>query len=176
MLKKIFIGAVVLVAALLAFAATRPDSFQVKRAATIKAAPEKIQAQLQDFSNWTAWSPWEHRDPAMKRKLAGAPSGKGAIYSWEGNGEVGQGRMEITDVAPGHVVIALDFVKPLETHNTVHFWLEPVGDGTRVTWTMDGPSPYISKVMGIVMDMERMIGRDFEAGLASLKAVAEKAA
>lgn len=176
MLKRVFAGALALVVALLAYAATRPDNFQVRRAASIKAPAERIHAQLQDFRNWATWSPYEKRDPAMRRTLAGAASGRGAVYSWDGNGEVGEGRMEITEASAERVVIALDFVRPLETRNVVEFSLEPAGDSTRVTWAMKGPSPYVSKLMGVFVDMDAMIGRDFEAGLADLKAVVEKSA
>jgi len=173
---KIAAGSVVLlVAAVLAFAATRPDSFSVRRAASIQASPEKIFPLINDFSRWSAWSPYEKKDPAMKRSFSGPAAGKGAVYAWEGNGEVGQGRMEIADaVAPSRVTLKLDFVKPFEAHNKVDFTLEPKGGATEVTWAMDGPMPFISKVVTLFVDMDRMVGGDFEAGLANLKAIAEK--
>ena len=114
-------------------------------------------------------------DPAMKRTYSGAASGKGAVYAWEGNSKVGEGRMEITESSPpSKVTIKLDFVKPIEGHNTAEFALEPKGDSTNVTWSMYGPSAYIAKVIGIFVSMDKMIGKDFEAGLANMKAVAEK--
>ncbi|HEX6317412.1 MAG TPA: SRPBCC family protein [Burkholderiales bacterium] len=173
---KIAAGSVVLlVAVVLAFAATRPDSFSVRRAASIQAPPEKIFPLINDFSRWSAWSPYEKKDPAMKRSFSGPAAGKGAVYAWEGNGEVGQGRMQIADaVAPSRVTLKLDFVKPFEAHNKVDFTLEPKGGATEVTWAMDGPMPFISKVITLFVDMDRMVGGDFEAGLANLKAVAEK--
>jgi len=173
---KIAAGSVVLlVAAVLAFAATRPDSFSVRRAASIQAPPEKIFPLINDFGRWSAWSPYEKKDPAMKRSFSGPAAGKGAVYAWEGNGEVGQGRMEIADaVAPSRVTLKLDFVKPFEAHNKVDFTLEPKGGATEVTWAMDGPMPFISKVVTLFVDMDRMVGGDFEAGLANLKAIAEK--
>jgi carbon monoxide dehydrogenase subunit G len=173
---KIAAGSVVLlVAAVLAFAATRPDSFSVRRAASIQAPPEKIFPLINDFSRWSAWSPYEKKDPAMKRSFSGPAAGKGAVYAWEGNGDVGQGRMEIADaVAPSRVTLKLDFVKPFEAHNRVDFTLEPKGGATEVTWAMDGPMPFISKVVTLFVDMDRMVGGDFEAGLANLKAIAEK--
>jgi len=173
---KIAAGSVVLlVAAVLAFAATRPDSFSVRRAASIQASPEKIFPLINDFGRWSAWSPYEKKDPAMKRSFSGPAAGKGAVYAWEGNGEVGQGRMEIADaVAPSRVTLKLDFVKPFEAHNKVDFTLEPKGGATEVTWAMDGPMPFISKVVTLFVDMDRMVGGDFEAGLANLKAIAEK--
>ncbi len=175
MLKKIAIAVVVLVAALLAYAATRPDTFRVERATSIKAPPEKIFALIDDLHAWSAWSPFEKKDPAMKRNLSGAPNGKGAVYEWEGNKEIGKGRMEITDTSPpSRVSIKLDFVKPFEAHNVVDFTLVPQGDATNVTWAIHGPSPFISRVIGIFCNMDKMIGKDFETGLASLKTIAEK--
>lgn len=168
---------IVLVAlvALLAFAATRPDTFQIERAATIKAAPAKIFALLDDFRQWGQWSPWEKLDPEMKRTHSGAASGKGAVYAWEANKKVGAGRMEITDTAPpSRVVIKLDFIRPFEAHNTVEFKLQPGGDSTHVTWAMIGANSFMGKVMTIFMNMDKMVGKDFETGLANLKAVAEK--
>jgi uncharacterized protein YndB with AHSA1/START domain len=176
MLKKILIAVAVLIAGLLGYAATRPDTFRVERAATIKAPPEKIFALINDLRRWDSWSPWERKDPAMKRTFSGdAASGKGAAYAWEGNSDVGQGRMEIAEsVPPSKVRIKLDFIKPFEAHNIVDFTLEPKGDATSITWAMHGPSPYISKLIGIFISMDSMIGKDFEAGLANLKTVAEK--
>ena len=165
---------VVLVAAVLLYAATRPDTFRLQRAATIKAPPEKIAAILGDFHGWQAWSPWEKMDPAMKRSFSGAPKGKGAVYAWVGNKEVGEGRMEITEAAPARVAIDLDFVKPFEAHNKVVFALAPKGDATEVTWSMQGPLPYVAKVVHVILDMDGMVGKQFETGLANLKALAEK--
>jgi hypothetical protein len=175
MIKTIGIVVVILIAAVLIFAATKPDSFSVQRATSIKAAPEKIFALLDDFHNWGVWSPWEKMDPSMKRTFKGPANGKGSVYEWEGNSKVGQGRMEITDAsAPSQVTIKLDFIKPFEGHNVAEFVLEPKGDSTNVTWTMRGPSPYIAKLMSVFFSMDSMIGKDFEAGLANLKAAAEK--
>ena len=174
MLKIIAIAVVVLVAAVLVFAATRPDNFRVQRATSIKAPPEKIFPLITDLHRWGSWSPWEKMDPAMKRSYSGAASGKGAVYAWEGNSKVGEGRMEITYVSPpSKVTIKLDFVKPIEGHNVAEFTLEPKGDSTNVTWTMYGPTAYIAKVIGIFVSMDSMIGKDFETGLANLKTVAE---
>ena len=175
MFKTIAVLVVVLIAGVLGFAATRPDAFRVERAVTIKAPPEKIYPYLDDFNRWAAWSPWEKLDPAMKRTFSGAPSGKGAVYAWEGNSKVGAGRMEILESTPARkLVIKLDFLEPFEGHNTAEYTLEPAGDGTRVTWTMFGPAPYVSKLMGVFVSMDKMIGKDFEAGLENLKIVAEK--
>ena len=175
MLKLVALAVVVPVAGFLIYAATRPDSFRVQRATSIKAPPEKIFPLINDFQRWSAWSPYEKKDPTMKRTLSGAPSGKGAVYEWNGNKEVGQGRMEITETAPpSQLTLKLDFSRPFEAHNIVDFTLEPRGDTTQVTWAIHGPSPFMSKVMGIVIDMDKMIGKDFESGLADLKAISEK--
>ena len=169
---------VVAVAGLLAYAATRPDDFRVQRSIVIKAPPEKVMAVVADLRGWTAWSPYEKKDPGMKRTYAGAASGKGAVYEWDGNKDVGRGRMEILEAGPSKVLIKLDFITPFEAHNTAEFTAVPVkengGDSTNVTWAMHGPSPYMAKVMQTVMNMDKMIGTDFEAGLQSLKTVAEK--
>ncbi len=175
MIKTIAVAIAVLIAAILAFAATKPDTFRVERAAEIKAPPEKIFALINDFHQWPAWSPWEKMDPAMRRTHSGAASGKGAVYEWEGNSKVGQGRMEITDAAaPSKLIIKLDFLKPFEGHNNAEYTLQTKGDTTRLTWAMYGPSPFVSKVMQVFVSMDSMIGKDFEAGLANLKAIAEK--
>jgi uncharacterized protein YndB with AHSA1/START domain len=174
MFKTIAIILALLIAAVLIYAATKPDSFRIERSATIKASPEKISAYLNDFKQWAAWSPWEEKDLAMKRTFSGAASGKGAVYGWEGNKNVGTGRMEILDVQPQKVTIKLDFLAPFEAHNTTEYTLEPQGDSTKLTWAMFGPSNYMSKVMNVFMSMDKMVGPDFEAGLAKLKAAAEK--
>lgn len=175
MIKTIAIAVVVLLAALLGFAATRPDTFRVQRATSVKAPPEKIFALINDFHSWDSWSPWEKMDPTMKRTHSGAANGKGAVYEWEGNNKVGKGRMEIMDTSPpSKVTIKLDFVKPFEGHNIAEFTLEAKGDSTNVTWAMYGPSPYIARVMGIFFNMDNLIGKDFETGLANIKTVAEK--
>lgn len=174
MLKYILIGIVAVIVLVLGYAATRPDSFQVQRAATINAPADKIFPVINDFSRWNGWSPWEKKDPAMKRTFSAATAGKGATYAWDGNSNVGQGSMEITDsVPPSRVSLKLDFIKPFEAHNQVEFVLEPAGDSTRVTWTMRGPVPYVSKVIHLFFDIDRMVGADFDAGLAGIKRIAE---
>ena len=164
---------VVVLLAMLGLAATRPGQFRIQRSASIKAPPERILPLIADFRRWGAWSPYEKLDPAMQRTLSGAPEGKGAVYEWSGNGKAGKGRMEILDAAPERVLIKLDFLKPFEAHNTAEFALRPAGGGTEVTWAMYGPTPFISRVMGLVFNLDAMVGRDFEAGLASLKAATE---
>jgi carbon monoxide dehydrogenase subunit G len=166
---------VVLVAGVLAVAATRPDVFRVERSTSIKAPPEKIFPYINEFKRWDAWSPWEKKDPGMKRTYGTTMTGKGATYAWEGNKDVGTGRMEIAEsVEPRKVAIKLDFVTPFEAHNDVVFTLEPKGDTTQVRWTMQGKIPYVAKIVHLVFDVDGMVGKDFEAGLASLKAAAEK--
>lgn len=175
MLKIITIVIVVLAVVILVYAATKPDSFRIVRTATIKATPEKIFPLINDFHKWGSWSPWEKLDPAMKRTFSGPDSGKGSIYAWEGNSQVGKGSMEITEtIPPSRVTLKLEFEKPMEGHNVTDFTLAGKGDSTLVTWDMHGPSPYLAKVLGIFFSMDKMIGRDFDAGLANLKAVAEK--
>ena len=175
MLKTILIVIVVLIAAVLAFATTKPDTFSVQRSTSIKAPPEKIFAVVNDFHRWTEWSPWEKLDPAMKRTRSGAASGKGAVYAWEGNSKAGAGRMEIVESTPASKVgIQLDFIKPFEGHNIAEFKLVPQGDATNVVWTMTGPTPFVSKLMQVFVNMDTLIGKDFEEGLANLKALSEK--
>jgi hypothetical protein len=169
----------VVVAGILIYAATKPNDFRVQRSLAIKAPPEKIYAQIVDLHGWTAWSPYEKKDPDMKRTFSGAASGKGAVYEWDGNKNVGAGRMEVIEAStPSIVKIKLDFLKPFEGHNTDEFTMVPAGaqsgDTTNVTWAMYGPSAFMMKVMGTFMNMDKMIGDDFAVGLANLKAVAEK--
>lgn len=175
MLKKIAIGAAAILAIILVMAAMQPDSFAVTRSVTVNATPEKIAPLLADFHNWPRWSPWEKLDPNMQRTFSGAPSGKGAVYSWQGNSDVGSGRMEITDVAlPQKVTIKLEFKEPMESSSVTEFTLQPQSSATAVTWNMTGPMPFISKIMSVFMSMDKMIGKDFEKGLAQLKTEAEK--
>jgi uncharacterized protein YndB with AHSA1/START domain len=177
MLKIVTIVLVVLavpVAVVLVLAANKPDVFHVERATNIKAPPDRIFAVINDFHKWGAWSPYEKKDPAMKRTYGGAGSGKGAVYAWAGDKNVGHGRMEIMDsTPPSKIVLKLDFVKPFEAHNIVEFTLDARGDSTDVRWAMHGPTPYLAKVMHVFFDMDSMVGNDFEAGLANLKTLAE---
>ena len=175
MLKTVLSLIAVALAAVLAYAATKPDTFRVQRSAHIKAAPETIFPHIDTLANWAAWSPWEKMDPAMKKTASGPANGKGATVAWEGNSDVGTGRMEITDsIPPSKITFSLNFLKPFEAHNTAEFTLERTGDGTRVTWAMFGPQGYLMKLMSLFVDCDQMIGKDFEAGLAALKTVAEK--
>ena len=175
MLKKIGIAIVVVIAALLIFAATRPDTFRVERKAVIQASPDRVYGLINDFHQWPLWSPWEKLDPAMKRTLGGPTSGVGATYAWEGNKDVGSGRMEIKESTPSSKIhIQLDFLQPFESHNQTDFILTPQGSATEVTWAMYGPATYMTKLMGVFASMDSMVGPDFEKGLANLKTVAEK--
>jgi carbon monoxide dehydrogenase subunit G len=175
MLMTIAIVFAVLFIGLLLYATTRPSYLEIQRSKSIKAPPEKIVAFINDFHRWTAWSPYEGRDPAMKRAYSGAASGKGAVFEWDGNNNVGKGRMEITDIAlPSRVTIKLDFDRPFKGHNIAEFTLAPTGDATTVTWAMRGASAFPMKVMGIFVNMNKMLGKDFEAGLANLKTASEQ--
>jgi uncharacterized protein YndB with AHSA1/START domain len=170
----VVLALLVIAGGLLLFAATKPDTFQVQRTVTIKAPPEKIFALIGDVHRWGIWSAYEKLDPAMRRTLSGAAEGKGSIYEWDSDSRAGRGRMEITDASPpSQVTIKLDFVKPFESHNTVNFTLRPQGECTNVTWAMQGPNPYIAKVMSIFVSMDSLVGKYFEIGLANLKTLTE---
>ena len=175
MLITIAIVVGILLAGILVIAATKPATFRVQRAQSIQAPPEKIFELINDFHRWVLWSPYEKLDPTMRKTFTGAQSGKGAVYEWAGNSKAGVGRMEITDISPGsRVTIKLDFLKPFEGHNTAEFTLEASGGSTDVTWATFGPQAYLVKIMSVFMSMDNLIGKDFAAGLANLKVIAEK--
>ena len=175
MIRTVAVIIALLVAAILIYAATRPDAFRIERSTSMKAPPEKVFALINDFHQWEAWSPWEKIDPEIKRTYSGALSGKGAVYAWSGNKGIGQGRMEIIESSsPASVVLKLDFITPFEAHNTVEFTLVAQGNSTTVTQAMYGPSPFISKLMGLFFSMEKMVGEKYEEGLANLKLIAER--
>ncbi len=175
MIKQFLFVLLVIVVIVVVSAFRKPDSFRVERTAMIKATPDRIFPLVNDFHNFGAWSPWEQLDPQMSRSMTGATSGKGAVYEWSGNAKAGAGRMEILESTPSsRILIKLDFIKPFEGHNSSEYTFEPKGDSTKVTWAMYGPSPFVSKVMQVFTTMDKMIGGDFEKGLASMKAVAEK--
>jgi uncharacterized protein YndB with AHSA1/START domain len=174
MLKIIVLIIVVAVALILIYAATKPDTLHVERAINIKASPEKLFPLINDFHQWDAWTPY-NKDPAMKKTYSGSTSGKGALYAWEGNKEVGQGEITITDsTPPREIVMALHMIKPFEGRNHVVFSLDANGDSTTVTWTLEDRHTYFMKVMSLFLNLDKMIGGDFEVGLAKLKTVAEK--
>ena len=171
----IAVGLAIAIAVVLILAARKPATFSVVRAIDVKAPPEKIFPLINDFHQWVSWSPYENKDPAMKRSYSGAESGTGAIYGWEGNSNVGAGRMEILDASvPSKILIKLDFFKPFEGHNTAEFTMLPQGGATHLSWVMRGPAPFISKLMQVFMNLDHMVGKDFEVGLANLKKLTEK--
>lgn len=171
MVGPILIGAAAVVAGILGYAATRPDQFRVERSARIDAPPDRVFEKLSDFREWRSWSPWEELDPAMNRTLSGSPSGPGAVYEWSGNKKVGSGRMEILEADPPRkLAIQLDFITPFEAHNRTEFTLTPAGAGTDVNWAMIGTHMFVTKVMCLFVSMDKMVGKDFEKGLAKLKA------
>lgn len=175
MFKKIAIVLAVAVLGVLAYAATKPDTFRIERSATIDAPPEKVFAHVNDFHDWKNWSPFDKMDPAMKKTFGGAPAGKGSTYAWEGNGHAGSGDMTISESdANQKVVTQLHFTKPFEAHNVAEFTFAPDGKGTKVTWAMTGPTPYVSKLMTTFVSMDKMVGPMFEEGLANLKTLSEK--
>ena len=163
------------IAAVLILAATKPDTLRVQRSVSIKAPAETIFPLIHDFQQWRSWSPYENKDPAMKRTYSGAERGRGAVYAWDGDKNVGSGRMEILEAsAPQKIVIKLDFFTPFEGHNTAEFTMLPQGDGTHVTWVMSGCSNFMARLIQVFINLDNMIGRDFEAGLANLKKLTEK--
>lgn len=165
----------VAIAGILGYAAMQPDDFRIARSTTIKAPPEKIYPLMSDFRRGAEWSPYERKDPNMKRSFSGPASGKGAIYNFDGNSDVGAGRLEITDATPpSKVVLRLDMVKPFEGSNTIEYSILPKGGGSEVIWSMHGQQPLLAKAICLFFNMDKMVGADFEQGLASLKAVAEK--
>ena len=175
MLKIIVISIIVIISAILIYAATKPDTFRVERSATIKASPEKLFPFINDFHNWPSWSAWDKKDPAMKTAYSGATSDKGAVYEWNGNRNVGSGKLEIIEsIASSRVLVKLDFITPFEGHNKATFTLNPVAEGTKIVWVMDGPMAFIPKVFSIFASMDKMIGKDFEDSLEGLRSVAEK--
>jgi hypothetical protein len=175
MLLYIALAVAVLVIIVLLLAAAKPAHFSMQRSTTISAPPDKVAALLTDFRRWIEWSPWEAADPALKRTYSGAASGKGAVYEWAGNKKAGAGRMEIIEAAtPATTLIKLDFITPFEAHNMAEFTLKPQGALTNINWEMRGPMPFISKLMSVFVNFDKLVGKDFEKGLANLKHVAEQ--
>lgn len=177
MARKILGVLAALIAVFVIVVATRPATFEIKRSLLINAPPDVVFAQVNDFKAWNAWSPWDHMDPAMKRTYGDVPSGVGASYHWVGNKDVGEGSMKITDAKPGeHLGLDLEFIAPFAAKNRTEFDFVKTGEGTTVTWAMSGTNNFMSKAMSLFMDMDKMVGPDFEKGLASMKGVAEEAA
>jgi len=176
MLKKIFVALLVVVVVLVAVIALQPSQFHVTRTATIAAPPPVVFAQVNDFHKWEAWNPWGKLDPAAKQTYEGAPAGSGAVYTWSGNSQVGAGRMTLVESRPNDLIrIKLEFLKPMAGTSTAEFTFRPEGDRTAVTWSMDGTNNFVAKAMCLVVNLDRMIGGQFEKGLADMRAVAEAA-
>lgn len=173
--RKILIGVVVVIAVFLVVVATRPAAFHVERSLTMAAAPAAVFVQVNDFHAWPIWSPWEQLDPRMKRSFSGAPSGAGAVYAWQGNDQVGEGRMTLEkSERPSRIEIKLEFFKPWTATNTATFSFVPSGAGTKTTWAMDGANNFMAKAVSMFMDMDKLIGADFERGLQAMRVAAER--
>ena len=176
MIKRILIGLAIVVVLLVVFIALQPSTYRVERSTTMNAAAPVVFAQVNDFHKWNAWSPWAKLDPAMKQTFEGAPAGSGAVYAWTGNSEVGEGRMTITESHPSDLIkIKLEFIKPFAANSNTVFTFKPEGNQTKVTWTMDGDKNFIAKAFQLFMNIDKMVGGDFEKGLAQMKSVAEAA-
>lgn len=172
MLKKILLGVTILLVGLLAFAATRPDTYRVERSSTIPVSADIVYAQLDDMHAWSRWSPWDKLDPAMKKEYGGPPRGVGAYYTWKGNEEVGQGKMTIVRSEPPRAIAyKLEFIEPFESEADTEIQLVPQGEGVKVVWSISGRNDFVSKLFGLFMDMDAMIGADFEKGLVALAEV-----
>jgi uncharacterized protein YndB with AHSA1/START domain len=172
---KVALAILVLIAAVLAIAAFRPNTFSIRRSRSIEAPPEKIFALINDFHNWNQWAPQDREDSTMKRTFSGPESGLGAISEWKSSGSAGAGRMMITgSTMPHKITVTVDFVKPFEAHNVNEFTLEPSGTSTTVTWSMHGTNLFIMKLMSVVVSTDRMVGKHFETGLDNLKVAAAK--
>jgi len=175
MLVKILIAVAVVIAAFAGYVATRPGEFQVTRSATIAAPVPAVFVHVNELRNWPAWSPWAKKDPQMKQTYEGPPAGTGAVTSWVGNKDVGEGRMTIVESRPAELIrFKLEFLEPFAATNSAEFTFKEQGGRTEVSWSMSGQNNFIGKAMGVVFDFDKMIGADFEAGLASLKTIVEK--
>lgn len=168
-------GTLFVVAALMVLVATRPDDLHVERTGTVSAPPDVVFAKINDLPTWTTWSPYEGRDPDMKRTYEGPKAGTGAVYGWNGNNDIGEGKMTIIESKPGELVkIRLQFTRPFPCDNIVNFILSPTEGGTKVTWAMDGKNTFFSKAMGLVLNMDAMVGDDFAQGIKNLDAAVKK--
>ena len=180
MIKKVILGGLAVILVLIigfcAIVAMQPADYTVSRSTTVDAPPEKVFDQVNNFHKWETWSPWAKLDPAMKTSYSGPESGPGASYAWIGNNEVGEGKMTIAESHPSeHVKIDLEFIKPWQATNVTEFVFKPEGDRTNVTWTMSGHNNFAGKAFGLLMNMDKMIGGDFEKGLNQMKVAAESA-
>ncbi len=176
MLKNILITVAIIISVLAVVVALQPAEFRVARSAIMSAPAQVVYAQVEDLRKWEAWNPWQKIDPAMKLTFAGPATGPGASYSWVGNNQVGEGRLTIIESRPNDLVrIKLEFMKPFAATNTAQFTFKPEGDKTAVTWSMQGNNNFIAKALHLVMNMDKMVGGQFEKGLADMKLVAEAA-
>jgi hypothetical protein len=174
MILKMILGLVVVIALFLLVASFQPETFAISRSIMVSAAPQACFDQVNNFHNWEAWSPWAKLDPAMKTDYGGPASGEGASYSWDGAGKVGAGRMAITKSRPSQLIdIQLDFLRPMKTTNLTEFTFTPQGQETQVTWTMSGHKNLVAKAFDMIMNMDKLVGPDFEKGLAGIKSIAE---
>ena len=177
MLKKILITVAVLVVVFLVVAALQPADYRVQRTTTIAAPPAVVFAEVNDFHKWDAWSPWAKLDPGMSQTFSGTPAGNGSVYTWSGNSKVGEGRMTMVESHPDELInIKLDFIKPIASTSITEFTFKPAGNETQVTWTMDGQKPFVTKAFTMFTSMDKLVGPDFEKGLAQLKSVSESSA
>jgi carbon monoxide dehydrogenase subunit G len=175
MILRIIVVAALLIAAVLVFAAMKPNTFHLQRAITIKAPPEKIFPLINDFHNWSAWEPQDKDAASIQRSYSGPAAGVGAVSEWQGTGSTGKGRRQITEsVSNSKVSVAVDFVKPFQAHNINVFTLQPAGDSTTVTWNFEGTNVFVLKLMNIFVSMDRIMGSHFETGLENLKSAAER--
>jgi len=177
MLKKILLGVAAVIVLFTIVVMTRPATFHIERSIGVAAPPAAVFAQVNDFHTWAAWSPWEKLDPQMKKTFEGPATGVGSMYAWTGNDKVGEGKMTIQKSdPPSQVLIKLEFLKPFAATNTATFTFAPAPEGSKVTWAMDGENNFVAKAFSMFMDMDKMVGGDFEKGLAELKTIAETSA
>jgi uncharacterized protein YndB with AHSA1/START domain len=174
MLIKVLLGLAAVVAVFIVLVVMQPSDFRVARSTTIAAPPSAVFAQVNDFHKWEAWNPWAKIDPAMRQTYEGPASGPGAVYKWSGNSEVGQGKMTLVESRPNERIrIRLEFLKPMAAVNTAEFMFEPKGDRTSITWSMTGRNNFPAKAIGLIMNMDKMIGGNFEKGLNDIKSIVE---
>lgn len=176
MIKKVLLGLVAVIVIFLAVAAMQPADFRISRSATIAAPPSALFEQINDLHKFQDWNPWAKIDPNAKMTYTGPPSGVGSAYSWAGNGEVGEGTMTITESRPGELVRArMEFNKPMQATNIAEFTFKPEGDKTLMTWSMSGSNGLVAKAFGLLVNCDKMVGSQFEKGLATLKSMTETA-
>jgi hypothetical protein len=176
MVKKILLAVVAIVVVFIVVVALQPSEFRVERSTMIDAPAADVFAQVNDFHAWQAWSPWAKLDPAAKSSYEGHAAGTGAIFRWSGNSEVGEGSMKIIESQPNDLVkIALEFIRPFSSNNSVEFSFQPEAEQTKVTWAMSGHNSFMGKAFGLFMNMDKMVGGEFDQGLAQMKAVMETA-